>query len=271
VSRSPRGFATGSDDANSPTPGKFKFRLFFQLSVNSICYHEHTKGILTVDGQKIPPTASIGECCLILAICLGLPVVTSLYIMAHHDEIPYRFTDATFVGQMIFELLALCTAGFILYKRGWRYQHFGIRISFGQSGAGLLLLIIWYATYVFLYLAVQNLPGMENGPGMIDLRAEYSMGVAVFASAVNALFEESVTVGYLLNAMRHHGVLFAIGLSTLVRLLYHTYQGPIAVISIIPMGILFGIVYIRWRSLWPLIFAHFVTDVLAFMQMKHLS
>jgi membrane protease YdiL (CAAX protease family) len=42
----------------------------------------------------------------------------------------------------------------------------------------------------------------------------------------------------------------------MVRLLYHLYQGPIGVVTIVPMGLLFGYAYARSRQLWPLIFAH---------------
>lgn len=85
---------------------------------------------------------------------------------------------------------------------------------------------------------------------------------------MNAFFEESVTVGYVLNSMRHHGQLFAVSLSMFVRLLYHTYQGFVAVVSIVPMGILFAVYYSRRRALWPLIVAHFVLDFVALMEMK---
>jgi len=250
----------------------FMFKFLSQFPVNRRSNHDFTRGVPGVDGQKNIPTSTIGECSIILAICLGLPIVNSLWMMVHHDEYTiWRFTDARLIGLMIFELTSLCAAGFILQMKGWRYQDFGVRISVRQSGAGLLLFVVSYVTYVSLYLTVNSMPGMQNGLGRLPLSAEYSIGLAVFVSALNAFFEESVTAGYLLNAMRHHGVLFSVGLSTLVRLLYHTYQGPIAVISIIPMGILFGTVYCRWHALWPLILAHFLMDVLAFMSMEHLS
>ena len=54
----------------------------------------------------------------------------------------------------------------------------------------------------------------------------------------------------------------AVNVSTVVRLLYHVYQGPIGVITIVPMGLLFGFVYARTRQLWPLIFAHVLIDII---------
>jgi len=41
-----------------------------------------------------------------------------------------------------------------------------------------------------------------------------------------------------------------------VRLLYHLYQGPIGVLTAVPMGLLYGYIYSRTRQLWPMIVAH---------------
>lgn len=225
-----------------------------------------------MNGQKAHLTGSVSECCLILAITLGLPILNSLWAMTHFNETTtYRFTEASLVNMMIIEFLSLSAAGFILHLKGWRHQDLEIRFSFKQCGAGLLLFIASYAMYAILYHATTNLFGMQPGWGNFPVRSQYSVGVAVAFSALNAFFEESVTVGYLLNSMRRHGPLFAISFSMFVRFLYHTYQGPIAVVSIMPLGILFGAVYWRYRTLGPLVFAHFLIDVYALLLLKYLS
>ncbi|HUQ10090.1 MAG TPA: CPBP family intramembrane glutamic endopeptidase [Steroidobacteraceae bacterium] len=53
----------------------------------------------------------------------------------------------------------------------------------------------------------------------------------------------------------------AINVSTGIRLLYHLYQGPIGILSVVPLGLIFGYAYSRTRMLWPLIFAHIVLDI----------
>jgi membrane protease YdiL (CAAX protease family) len=90
-----------------------------------------------------------------------------------------------------------------------------------------------------------------------------SMQLVFIASTVNGIFEE-----LFVGRLHHHalrdvrGVWTAINVSTVVRLLYHLYQGPIGVITIIPMGLLYGYVYARTRLLWPLIFAHVLIDII---------
>jgi len=169
---------------------------------------------------------------------------------------------------MIIQLLSLSAAGFILHTTGWRYEDLGTQISFKQFCNGFVLFAISYGMFISIYVTAVKGLGLPKGWGMLPVRAEFSLPIAILFSALNSLFEESVTVGYLLNAMHQHGQVFAISLSMFLRLLYHTYQGPIALMSIMPMGILFALVYWRWHRLWPLVFAHFLMDVLAFFDMK---
>jgi membrane protease YdiL (CAAX protease family) len=54
----------------------------------------------------------------------------------------------------------------------------------------------------------------------------------------------------------------AINTSVVVRLLYHLYQGPIGIMTAVPMGLLYGYVYSRTRQLWPLVVAHMLMDLI---------
>ena len=65
--------------------------------------------------------------------------------------------------------------------------------------------------------------------------------------------------------MSAQGAALDITASTLLRFLYHLYQGPLASISILPLGLLFGAVFWRWRSVWPLIVAHTIANLLSFI------
>ena len=79
----------------------------------------------------------------------------------------------------------------------------------------------------------------------------------------NALFEELLWLGLGLTALRRFGVAGAGVMSVGLRLLIHAYQGPLALVSIIPMGTVFTAYYIRSHRLWPVIIAHAFQDLLA--------
>jgi membrane protease YdiL (CAAX protease family) len=53
--------------------------------------------------------------------------------------------------------------------------------------------------------------------------------------------------------------------STGIRLLYHLYQGTIGVITVVPMGLLYGYLFVRTKQLWPLVLAHILLDIVGLL------
>ena len=85
----------------------------------------------------------------------------------------------------------------------------------------------------------------------------------VLVSVVNGIFEELFVTGYIITSLTaRRGMWTAINVSVVVRLLYHLYQGPIGIMTVVPMGLLYGYVYSRTRQLWPLMVAHVILDVI---------
>ncbi|GAB3134066.1 CPBP family intramembrane metalloprotease [Tsukamurella serpentis] len=89
----------------------------------------------------------------------------------------------------------------------------------------------------------------------------------VLLAAGNAVAEEVVVVGFLITRLRQLGVSAApaVAASSLLRGSYHLYQGFGAGLGNVVMGVIFGAAYQRWRRLWPLVIAHFLLDVVAFV------
>jgi membrane protease YdiL (CAAX protease family) len=54
-----------------------------------------------------------------------------------------------------------------------------------------------------------------------------------------------------------------------LRTLLHAYQGAMALVSILPLGLVFTIYYARSRRIWPVIVAHMLFDVVALLQVIH--
>jgi membrane protease YdiL (CAAX protease family) len=70
-------------------------------------------------------------------------------------------------------------------------------------------------------------------------------------------------LGYLMRGFAEAGASFALGLSVLVRLLYHLYQGPLGAVSVVVCGLVLGAAYWRTRRLWPVALAHALIDMIA--------
>ncbi len=82
-----------------------------------------------------------------------------------------------------------------------------------------------------------------------------------------ALTEEVIFIGYLFDRLRRLGwSWWSIILATAaLRGAYHAYQGLGAVVGNFAMGLVFGWCYRRWGRVMPLVIAHTLIDVVAFV------
>lgn len=191
------------------------------------------------------------------------------------ESVPYE-TDASLISLVVHEIVALAIVAVFLHMRGWSHRDFDMQVSWRLCAVAVLLFVIDSGVYYFLYPAVISVSyavaGSDLGlganlaySGTAPAAGTLSLSTIVLLSAVNPVFEEVLVVGYVMTAIRRrHGAWFAINISTLIRLSYHLYQGPIAIISIVPMGLLFGYWYARTGKLWPLVLAHSLMNFSSF-------
>jgi len=95
----------------------------------------------------------------------------------------------------------------------------------------------------------------------------WTVPVLVLAAAQNAVLEEVVMVGYLFSRWGSvgWGKWRIILTSALIRGSYHLYQGFGGFVGNLVMGIIFGWFYTRTRRVMPLVVAHTILDVVAFV------
>ncbi len=95
----------------------------------------------------------------------------------------------------------------------------------------------------------------------------WTVPVLVLAAAQNAVLEEVVMVGYLFSRWAHAGwsPWRVIATSALIRGSYHLYQGFGGFVGNAVMGVVFGWLYQRTRRVGPLVVAHTLLDVVAFV------
>lgn len=95
----------------------------------------------------------------------------------------------------------------------------------------------------------------------------WTIPVLILAAAQNAVLEEVVMIGYLFTRLgqlswRVPAILFT---SAVIRGSYHLYQGWGAFAGNLIMGVVFGMIYLRWKRVMPLVVAHTLLDVAAFV------
>ncbi len=210
-------------------------------------------------------TSPTSEVVVVLATAFGFLILMSLAaaVAGHYTRVE-TFNDAGVAGLIVYELAALAIVGTYLRSRGWTLRDVNPEISWGLTGAGVLLcvatLVLWWT--VSALFAAAGLVRPEASPG-VDASG---LGLAQLAvlCIVNPVFEETLVVAYVVEALRdRRPPLTAVNVSVSIRLLYHLYQGPAGVIAIVPMGLLYAFVYLKWNRLWPLVFAHGLLDAAA--------
>ena len=95
----------------------------------------------------------------------------------------------------------------------------------------------------------------------------WTVPVLILSAMRHAVVEEVIVVGYLMNRFGKFGwsIPLSITASSLLRGTYHLYQGFGPFIGNVVMGIVFAWLYTRTRRVMPLVIAHALLDIVAFV------
>ncbi len=132
----------------------------------------------------------------------------------------------------------------------------GVGIAAVIGGSGLLLYLGARAAGVNLTVVPEALP-----------QVWWKIPVLIASAVQNAVLEEVVVVGYLLRRLGQLGwsPMAALAASSLLRGSYHLYQGIGGFFGNMVMGVLFVLLYRRWGRVGPLVAAHALIDIVAFV------
>ncbi|MFT4214087.1 MAG: CPBP family intramembrane metalloprotease [Microbacterium sp.] len=177
-----------------------------------------------------------------------------------------------FVAQL-FAFAPIALAIWLLWEPGASaFRRIGLDVrglrGFGRdAGAGILLVIVIGVPGLGLYLAGRALGitvQVEASP--LD-SSWWTIPLLVIAAVRAGLTEEVIFIGYLFDRLRRIGWgPWTIILSTAaLRGAYHAYQGFGPILGNVAMGVVFGWVYHRWGRVLPLVIAHALIDVIAFI------
>lgn len=149
-----------------------------------------------------------------------------------------------------------------LQRIGLDFRRFGADI-----GRGILLAALIGIPGLGLY-AVSRLVGLNVAVVASPLdSAWWVVPLLVLAAARAGLTEEVIFMGYLFDRLRRLGwSWWTIILATAaLRGAYHAYQGVGAIVGNLVMGVVFGWCYRRWGRVMPLVIAHTLLDIVAFV------
>ena len=153
------------------------------------------------------------------------------------------------------ERSSLRALGFDLTQR-WKDLGRGFLIAACIGGTGLMLYLGAHAAGVSLTVVPSSLP-----------KVWWRIPVLILSAAQNAVVEEVIVIGYLLRRLDQLGWSWpaAVAASALLRGSYHLYQGVGGFVGNLAMGVIFCLLYRRWRRVAPLALAHTLIDTVAFV------
>ena len=100
-----------------------------------------------------------------------------------------------------------------------------------------------------------------------DIAYWWTVPVLILAALQNAILEEVIVIGYLMTRLtqRGWGTAATIVAAAALRGSYHLYQGVGPGIGNFVMGLVFGYWFHRTKRVMPLVIAHTILDVVAFV------
>ena len=181
--------------------------------------------------------------------------------------------DAIDFGLNLASLLQLLAWGALAIYLLWRSGDGPARIGLGKIGwRGDVLGGVGLATLIgvpgLALYQIARILGLNADVEPAELNDTWwRIPVLLLLSFGNGWAEEVVVVGFLLTRLRQLRVnpWVALAASSLLRGIYHLYQGFGAGLGNVAMGLVFGYAWQRTGRLWPLIIAHTLIDAVAFV------
>ncbi|HET8765872.1 MAG TPA: CPBP family intramembrane glutamic endopeptidase [Pedococcus sp.] len=245
---------------------------------------------MTVDaaGTRARPRTLVTETVLVLGVSLGASAVWSLLSLVdkltQHKALNQQTTamnssvtpdrpwlDLAYqlVG-IVVALVPVVLALHLLTRDRADARHaigFDLREPARDLWRGAALAAVVGIPGLGLYAAAKAL-GFNTTVAAANLSDHWwTVPVLVLAAAQNAVLEEVVMLGYLYTRWLRAGWSLPVVMvvSAVVRGSYHLYQGFGGFVGNLVMGLLFGFVYTRTRRVGPLVVAHTLLDVVAFV------
>lgn len=203
----------------------------------------------------------------VITTAFGMFVYGALAEVAAPVGVSYRAEE--FISIAFYEVAVGSTLLAFLFARGWRLPELGFAPLQVKDAAhtALLFVALWVVSWLAWVVVAPPVTSFDmtvaNGE-LVEQRG-IALSTALIFSLINASFEEFFVCAYVVSAWRGPSLSLAILLSSLIRLSYHLYQGPSAILAIIPFGLIAAWYFARTRRIAPLIAIHFVFDLFALL------
>ena len=220
--------------------------------------------------KRIRSLSNPAELVIVVVLAFGYFILTSLVSLPVERRMAV-LSDTHLVMLALTEIVLAAILLAFLFLRGWSFGRLGFgRFDLPAVMLGIGLFMITYAAIWCAWIVAINLFGLSAvsaSAGVFDTGSVLSLTAILLICIVNPIFEETFLCGYLLSLRGPQADNWTyVHVSVAVRLLYHLYQGAIAAVTVVPIGLVFSIWYHRYRQIWPLIVAHALFDLFGLLR-----
>lgn len=207
---------------------------------------------------------------LVAKLTAGKPLSEQAAVL-NQSQSPRPYLDLTYqVLGIFFALVPVALALYLLARDGLRpRQTLGLTASrprFDLGWGTVLAAGIGIPGLALVYAAAQLGLNARIVPAALQ-DVWWAVPVLILAAVQNAVLEEVIVVGYLMTRLRQWGTttVWIVACSAVLRGSYHLYQGFGAFVGNAVMGVVFALFFLRTKRVMPLIVAHTLLDVAAFV------
>jgi uncharacterized protein len=210
-----------------------------------------------------PRQGSTIELVAVFGFTVGIPLAMTLGT-AGAPALDYG--QGRLVSTVVIEVLVVALFWPWLASRGWSFRRIaGAPVPFDVLRGVGLVAVVYAAYYVSAITWAIVVPGIFEQESALPTGAASAWAVLLVA-LVNPVVEEFLWLAYGFTALRRFGRWAAIIASVALRTAIHAGLGVFALISIVPLGLVFTIYYSRTKRLWPIVAAHALFDVIGLLQ-----
>lgn len=229
--------------------------------------------------RRMTPWQALGDLLIVGAMFFIPHLATGLIDSGPTDQrvesVPaVRLLLANTLQMAIIAVLAI----YLTYRSGEPLSSLGLGTApfWSTLGAALGGLIVMYAALLVLALVVSLLAGTssetmtEPTREIQDLLGVPSWGMIFFVAASAGILEEILFRGFLLTRLRVilRSWIAAVVVGIVLFASLHIWEGPWAVMLILPVGLVLSILFIRRRNLAASMLAHFLFNFLQLTLMR---
>ncbi len=205
------------------------------------------------------------EALLILFLGFGLFIHSSTQKAISNEVVlneVQNYNSYDFIFIVLFEIIMLSIILAILKYRKWRVADFNLDFNPSMIAiAGILVIIRFSLSNALIALNVFH--PITSSETTILFQTNFTSRILMLI--VNSAYEEFLLIGYLFKRFEKFNPFFIVLISFLVRASYHTYQGWENLPMVLSISIVFGIYYIKYKKLWPIIIAHGIGNLYFFL------